>query len=605
VPRPGLFPRFILVMSVLFCGATICAVVCAQQQTSGVPKESTVLHGTVVNAVTHQPVSRALVETQDGRFATMTNERGQFQLVFKEKKTTPASNAGPGGPGNATMTFFPTPITFTTNGGTSTFSSGPSVVAQTSVDRPSYLTARRVGFINTVFQGNPGVAIAPDQEEVTIPIIPEARVIGRVTLADGEPPRGMQVSLYRRMEQGGQPQWRASGQAEVKSDGEFRFADLEAGDYKVFSLELSDRDPITSDPRGQQFGYPPDYYPSATDFAGGALIHLSAGETFQLSLTPERRRYYPVHIGIVNRQASDMPQVEVWRDGHPGPGYALGFDFRDGSISGMLPDGNYIVRVRSESENALTGLTNLSVKGAPAIGMVTLMGGMIVGVQVREEFGNSEPMQEAEIRAIKGDPSVSGRQRRVLPMQVALLAADEFSYRQPLMAQPSGDPDAEGLEIRDVPAGEYRVSVQTQKGYVASVRCGGTDLQKSSLVVAAGTTLPPVEVVLRDDGGEVDGSVTELANRNREAVQGVSMPAAYVLFLPEGGGDGMQQANVQQNGEFQMPQLPPGTYRVLAFERPRSDLAYSNEELLKKYEAQIVTVGPAEKVKIRISLSKD
>ena len=96
----------------------------------------------------------------------------------------------------------------------------------------------------------------------------------------------------------------AAGSAEVKSDGEFRFADLEAGNYKLFSAELNDRDPVTSDPReGQCLGYPPDYYPGATDFAGGAVIHLAAGETFQATLTPEKRRYYPVHIGGEQRRA--------------------------------------------------------------------------------------------------------------------------------------------------------------------------------------------------------------------------------------------------------------------------------------------------------------
>ena len=49
-------------------------------------------------------------------------------------------------------------------------------------------------------------------------------------------------------------------------------AELEAGEYKLFSLELNDRDPVFSNPRGQQFGYPPDYFPGAADFGTDLVV---------------------------------------------------------------------------------------------------------------------------------------------------------------------------------------------------------------------------------------------------------------------------------------------------------------------------------------------
>jgi hypothetical protein len=53
---------------------------------TGNPNEKTVLRGTVVNVITHEPIGRAVVKSQDGRYARMTNERGRFEMVFKEKK---------------------------------------------------------------------------------------------------------------------------------------------------------------------------------------------------------------------------------------------------------------------------------------------------------------------------------------------------------------------------------------------------------------------------------------------------------------------------------------------------------------------------------------
>jgi hypothetical protein len=592
----GPIPKMVSVAAVAMWFVAVNGVVCAQQQGSGAADEKTVLRGTVVNSVTHQPVGRAVVMSSDGRFATMTNERGRFEMVFKVNKSAPAASGAQAGAAT-TSTFSRTVVTSDENG-TTTSTTGPGVLEPMS-DRPDYLTAKRTGFINGAMHGQSGVPIARYQEEVTIPLTPESRIIGHVTLADGEGARGMQVALYRRGMRGGRAQWLPSGQAEVKSDGEFRVADLQAGDYKLLSLELNDQDPVTSNPRGEQFGYPPDYYPGAPDFAAAALIHLAAGETFQASLTPERRHYYPIHIGLLNgpQRGGVVPQVEVWKDGHAGPGYSLGYDFRDGSIAGSLPDGNYLVKVTSPSEDALTGVTTLSVKGGPTGGMVTLLGGAVVGVQVNEEFSNT---QEPRSIVTVGDPQ--GRPRHGQSVQVRLWPIDDFTFRQ-LMARPPSDPEAEGLEIPNVPAGEYRVQVDAFNGYVASMRCGGTDLQKSNLVVTAGGTLPPIEIVVRDDGGEIDGTVKEIASRNEANPQGAALAAGYVYFVPEGEGAEVKQTFAQRNGEFQMTQLAPGTYRVVAFETSRLDVDWSSEEAMKKFEVQTVTVVAGQKEKVRISLS--
>ena len=254
--------------------------------------------------------------------------------------------------------------------------------------------AVRAGYLTPQTQWGNAVAVARDQEEVTISLTPEAKVVGHVTLADGEGAAGMPVELYRQTVQDGRVRWTAAGSAQARSDGEFRFADLEAGNYKLYSAELNDRDPVTSDPRARQgWGYPPDYFPGATDFAGGAVIHLAAGETFQASLTPEKRRYYPVHIGVNNGGQGRQFDIQVERDGHPGPGFTLGNDFRDGSIGGMLPDGNYLVRVSTQENGPLTGLVNLSVHGGPAAAMVTLLGGVSIDVRVTKEYsGESQPV---------------------------------------------------------------------------------------------------------------------------------------------------------------------------------------------------------------------
>ena len=172
------------------------------------------------------------------------------------------------------------------------------------------------------------------------------------------------------------------------------------------------------------------------------------------------------------------------------------------------------------------------------------------------------------------------------------------------MAQPPSDPDAEGLEIANVPAGSTECTCTTPVGYVASMRCGETDLHEVESGGAAGGTMPPIEVVLRDDGGG-----GRLARSWRSQVETMRIGTApgrvtdMFIFCQRRERAEMKQTFVQRNGEFQMTQLPPGTYRVVAFETPKSDLEWSNEEAMKRYETQTVTVAPGQKEKIRISLS--
>jgi hypothetical protein len=78
-----------------------------------------------------------------------------------------------------------------------------------------------------------------------------------------------------------------------------------------------------------------------------------------------------------------------------------------------------------------------------------------------------------------------------------------------------------------------------------------------------------------------------------------------VYFLPmDSTGGQLKQAFVFQEGKFQVQQLAPGTYRVLAFDRPQEDLEYANEEFMRQYvsKAQIISVVPGQKVQLRLAL---
>jgi hypothetical protein len=71
-----------------------------------------------------------------------------------------------------------------------------------------------------------------------------------------------------------------------------------------------------------------------------------------------------------------------------------------------------------------------------------------------------------------------------------------------------------------------------------------------------------------------------------------------------GSGGQLKEAWVSVGGKFQAEQLPPGTYRVLAFDRQQQDLEYASDEAMRQFDskAQVISVVPGQKVQLRLSL---
>src|ERR1700730_9929095 len=239
------------------------------------------VRGVVINSVTHEPISRALVLSPDNSFAAMTDDRGHFEFTFTpvQPERTTTFDASVPQPNQSFQD--PTPSRPSTALATRPgFPNVPLDVFEVRSNRPSLLIARKVGFLS------PDIPldisdVNSTAQVFTISLMPEARIVGHVILPGSDGSDKMQVALYRRNVREGQEHWDLTANAAARADGEFRLAELPPGSYKLLTLEQLDCDPLTFDPRGQLFGYPPLYYPSASDFDTAAIIRLAPGETFQ------------------------------------------------------------------------------------------------------------------------------------------------------------------------------------------------------------------------------------------------------------------------------------------------------------------------------------
>jgi len=553
------------------------------QSTQAEEKPADTIRGVVINSVTHEPIGRTLVYSPDNRFATMTNSEGRFEFTPAQPED---GNENKSVPANSTTT------TTCVAGACTTYSSNRGQ------SRPSQLMARKPGFLDDP-NGIQNLSQEPAGKEVTISLTPEALVVGRVVLPSSEPSDEIQLEIYRRQVQDGRAHWVLTTSVSTRSNGEFRFAELSAGSYKLLTREQLDRDPLTFDPRGQLYGYPPVYFPNATDFAAAQTIQLTAGQIFQADISLVKHAYYPIKVAVANAGENARGLgIVVSAQGHRGPGYALGYNNRDQMIEGLLPDGNFTLEAASFGANAASGQLNISVKGAAVEGSrMTLVPDGAISVSVQEEFTSNENTGSEHVVTRPAGP-----RRNVY---VRLEPADDFGQERGAGMRNASGPTDDSLAIEGVQPGRYWVRVDASRGFVASVTSGTTDLHHHLLVVGAGGSSAPIEITLRDSTAELDGIVEGMpaADASSSASPTASPGTAVVRFgsarfaapdgsfghvycvpLPDSSGE-FKDIGVAPDGKFGPRDLSPGTYRVLAFDH-REELEYRDPEAMRAYDAK-------------------
>ena len=548
----------------------------------GPAEDASSIHGTVLNRITHEPISRALVYSPDQQYATLTDDRGHFEFKFPPQEPEPQQNL-------------------------------PATSDSWALRRPRFarnflrtaFLARKPGFLQIENDPSNGRAMT-NQPEITLYLIPESLIVGHVNLPGSEGDLRALLELYRREIREGQEHWVSAGTFRIWADGEFRFSNLASGTYKLLTHEQLDRDPFTFVPGGQRFGYPPVFYPGMPDFSAASPIQLAAGAMFQANFSPTRREYYPVKIPLVSAVAGQSMNIIVFPLGHPGPGYSLGYNPAEQLIQGLLPDGNYTLQANVQGQPGSTGILNFSVRGAPLEGpSFNLIPNASLTVNVREEFSSGQSaFDEAPDEPAQG--TLNSAQLRRINVQVMLMPLEEFGADEGGISQPVEGSREHSLVIPNVRPGRYRVRVESGVGFAASVLSGGTDLQRQPLVVGMGGSSSPIEVTLRDDGAEVTGTVEDPTKTDRRPGQTFDFSTQYhVFFVPVGESAGQFRQTIGgPDGSFTQEQLPPGAYRVLAFDRAQEDLAYANEEALRKFDskAQVIHVTAGQKERLRLKV---
>ena len=537
--------------------------------------QPTTIHGTVVNSVTQAPISRALVYSADNRFAMLTDGEGHFEF------TLPKTDSESGG-----TVFNGKPHQMWPVGGSA---------------NPVWLMARKPGYLDEAdFTRH---ADASPNGDNTISLMPESLIRGRVVVSEADPPSGINVQLYSRQVQDGMPRWVHAGSVRTNSEGEFRFAELHPGTYKVLTNELMDNDPVTAVPGGQSYGFPPVFYPGVSDFASAGTITLTAGQTVQVDLPLTRQPYYPVSIPVANPDQNGGMNITVSVQGHRGPGYSLGYNAGKQSIEGSLPNGNYLVEATTYGQPSSTGAIHLTVAGAPAQGSgMTLIRSSSVEVRVSEGFTSNDEASSSMTWSVAGRSfEVHGPRRDLQPQ---LVGDDDFARQPTAFPRPPTGPNDDSLVFDNLLPGKYWLRANSNRGYVASATMGAVDLLHEPLLVVAGASTA-IDVKMRDDFAEIDGTVMGISSESNPTPGTPESPIfLYCVPLSDGAGQFQQLGASTPDGKFMSDRMTPGSYRVLAFRTSQAHLPYRDAEAMKAYESlgPVVHLSPGQKTTVQVQI---
>jgi hypothetical protein len=423
--------------------------------------------------------------------------------------------------------------------------------APVTVTRPGFL--QKVSRPLTLVSGSPVHGVKTE-------LTPQSVFYGRVLDDQGDPVMGAQIGIFISRVVDGRVSFQRTGAGSTNDLGDYRIADLQRGKYIVCAtlpgaLTLAE-----------------SCYPGPVEGGAASAMEVPAGrETrvdFALNQTPG------IHLrGTI----SGLPAGRgvgirfVKRGTNAGPGGNVGnvnnnrFDFRVAPGSYTLAadyfeSGKHLL-ARVPIEAGTSDIDNVAVPLEPGF---TVAG----TVTIASPSGRTaaRPQFPFDLR-FSGSP-ISGT-------VVAKWEADHASFT-----------------FDEVAPDNYRLYASAPAPfYVKSATLAGQDVLNGEFALsqAAG----PIEIVLSDDGGSIDGDIVDADGQ----------PATGAVMALRNGR--AVSVTAQASGHFKLQNLAPGDYTVYAWDDP-AQVAYADTEWMRRYGGSgvAVTITAGQNSQVRLTQQK-
>jgi hypothetical protein len=437
------------------------------------------------------------------------------------------------------------------------------------------------------------VSLAPGQHErdLLFRLVPGAVITGAVYDEDDDPAIGATVQALRlRSTRSGQSIPSAMSSAQTNDRGEYRLYGLEPGPY-VLVADFQNQ--IVSDNgRLSEFGttgneptneiYLPSFYPTGSDPSQAVPIQVRPGsEVSAIDLTLRRVRGVRVRGHVLNEGGS-LPQGFQVQLGPRDAGRMYGNRSHVGAIQNEkgdfeiqgVPPGSYILSGSwNDANQSYSGRAPVDVDSADIEGISLVL----------------SPGMDLQ-GSIRSDPDAK---LNFTQLNLWLQPEDEMPGGSSAQIRAGGS-----FVVHDLQEGNYRVRLggYPEQFYLKTARLGGADVLDSGLSIVHGQAPGSLELELTQNGGSVSGTV----------LQGQSpAAAAYVILVPDPPNRKRQELysakTSDQFGRFTMLGLPPGDFKLFAFEDMEAGAA-EDPEFLKPYESRGKPVHIQEKQEQTVQL---
>jgi uncharacterized protein (DUF2141 family) len=492
-----------------------------------------ILSGTVTNSVTGAPVYRALVQVFAGSaHSNLTDSEGHFR-----------------------------------------FENLPESETQVSVRKPGFFSEQELN------EGQPSlnvVHIGPDSPMIALKLTPEGIIFGRLT-SEGEPVEGVPVKLIAPRIREGRKRWEQAGYASTDEEGAFRVSNLRPGSYYVAVGPSSGMSPRAVNAKAR--GYAQVFYPGVPDIASAAPFELTAGQQIEADFSLKRDRVFRVSGTISAPAQVKGVNLQFINSAGDAGSFGYRFDPVSGSFSSTVTAGAYTLRAQA-FENGQVGIAELPLTiNSDVTGVsLALAPPTSIPVLVNAELSSAQARQVTDSGTVPINSHLvsSGYQ---------LTSADYWATLRRAGKQQS-------LSFENIQPGKYSLEVSPNGSfYVQSARCGDTDLLRDDLIVTADLRLPPLEIVVRDDGANLNVSLQD------------SQAKGTVLLIPDQ--LPRQVKTGFASGQLQFSGLAPGEYSVIALDNAEG-LEYTNPEVLSPYmgSAAHVTLGPKQNSTVTLQVTR-
>jgi len=423
--------------------------------------------------------------------------------------------------------------------------------------------------------------------DLILRLTPHAVVSGRVIDDSGEPVASANVQAMRFKFSNGRRQLYLARGSLTNDLGEYRIFGLSPGRYfiRAVATRLDSAPTATISP--EEDGLVPTFYPAVTDPAFAAPLNISSGQNAHgIDIRLVRAPVARVR-GVLANMAGGRPGRSMIRLIPRNSGMfgvvAERFTSQIGPKGefelNRVPTGSYVLSAESYEGNNRFGARQLVDVGRSGLDGITLTmtPGVTLTGSVVVEGQNVPDLTRVRVRVLPRDNAMfEGLDTQVEPTGAFVLTHVV--------------PDEYGFDVLNVPSGFYP----------KSIRIGNREVDSTGITVTDGGVGMPIEIVLSDHGGTVEGSV--ITNEQQVA------PSALIVLVPEAEGDPrpdlLRQTTSDQGRTFSLKGIAPGKYRILAFESLEDPGVCMDPEFMKGVadKGQVLAIEEKRSVATQLSV---